>query len=248
MSRVIIAPLPTTLTNKDFLMPKYLPYLPVVAAILLAVSPAAFASDHEDDVSRTQNAARVFQEIMDTPDKGIPHDLLEKAKCVAIIPGTKKFAFVWGGNYGRGVATCRTSAGWSAPMFIAIEGGSFGFQIGGSSTDIVLLFMNRHALESLLGDKFKLGGDATVAAGPVGRAASAGTDVRLDAEILSYSRAKGIFAGISLEGTVVMADKTGDSSMYGHEVDRHEILNGTIPVPPSARRLISKLSRYPAHD
>jgi len=225
-------------------MPKY---LPILATLLLAVAPAAFASDHGDDVERTQNAARVFQQIMDTPDKGIPHDLLEKAKCVAIVPGTKKFAFVFGGNYGRGLATCRTSHGWSAPIFIAIEGGSFGFQIGGSSTDIVLLFMNQHALESLLGDKFKLGGDATVAAGPVGRSASAGTDVRLDAEVLSYSRAKGIFAGISLEGTVVMADKSGDSSMYGHDIDRHEVLNGSIPVPPSAHRLIHELDQYHSH-
>jgi SH3 domain-containing YSC84-like protein 1 len=143
-------------------------HLLIISAITLAATPLALASDHEDDVARTQKAAQVFQTIMDTPDKGIPSDLLKSAKCIAIIPGDKKFAFVFGGSYGRGVATCRTSEGWSAPIFVAIDGGSVGYQIGGSSTDLVLLFMNDHALKSLLGDKFKLGADASVAAGPVG--------------------------------------------------------------------------------
>jgi lipid-binding SYLF domain-containing protein len=181
---------------------------------------------------------------MDTPDKGIPQDLLRTAKCIAIIPGDVKFAFVFGGNYGRGLATCRTGHGWSAPMFLAIDGGSVGYQIGGSSTDIVMLFMNDHALQSLVGDKFKLGADASVAAGPVGRTAAAGTDVRLTAEILSYSRAKGVFAGVALDGTVVQADKSGDNSMYGHDVDRHEILNGKIAVPSSAQPLVNEIGRY----
>ena len=185
---------------------------------------------------------------MDTPDKGIPHDLLKSAKCIAIIPGDKKFAFVFGGSYGRGVATCRTAEGWSAPMFVAIDGGSVGYQIGGSSTDLVLLFMNDHALNSLLGDKFKLGADASVAAGPVGRNAAAGTDLRLNAEILSYSRTKGIFAGISLDGAVVQADRSGDRSMYGANVDRHEILSGKIATPPSARGLSRELNAYGDRD
>jgi len=216
----------------------------VVSAVLIAISPCAFASDHEDDVARTEKAARVFKEIMDIPDKGIPSGLLKSAKCIAIIPGDVKFAFIFGANYGRGVAACRTPAGWSAPMFVAIEGGSFGFQAGGSSTDLVLLFMNQHALNSLLGDKFKLGADASIAAGPVGRTASAATDVRLDAEILSYSRAKGLFAGVSLAGAGFMADKSGDRSMYGHDVDRHEIVNGTIHAPASARRFEHELDMY----
>jgi lipid-binding SYLF domain-containing protein len=181
---------------------------------------------------------------MDTPDKGIPQDLLRTAKCIAVIPGDMKFAFVFGGSYGRGLATCRTGHGWSAPMFLAVDGGSVGYQIGGSSTDIVMLFMNDHALQSLLGDKFKLGADASVAAGPVGRTAAAGTDVRLTAEILSYSRAKGVFAGVALDGTVVQADKSGDNSMYGHDVDRHEILDGKIAVPPSAQPLLQEIGRY----
>ena len=167
---------------------------------------------------------------MNAPDQGIPQDLLESAKCIAIIPGDVKFAFIFGGSYGRGLATCRTEHGWSAPMFVAVDGGSVGYQIGGSSTDLVMLFMNDHALQSLLSDKFKLGADASVAGGPVGRNASAGTDLKLRAEILSYSRTKGVFAGVSLDGAVVQADKSGDEAMYGHDVDRHEILNGKVAV------------------
>jgi SH3 domain-containing YSC84-like protein 1 len=207
----------------------------------LLVTLSAFASDREDDVKRTQRSAEVFREIMNTPDQGIPQDLLRSAKCIAIIPGDKKFAFIFGGSYGRGLATCRTEVGWSAPMFVAIDGGSVGYQIGGSSTDLIMLFMNDHALQSLLGDKFKLGADASVAAGPVGRTGSAGTDVRLSAEILSYSRTKGLFAGVALDGAVVQADKSGDRAMYGDHVNRHEILSGKVTVPPSARPLLREI-------
>src|SRR5580700_1573098 len=173
-----------------------------VTTLALLVTLTAAASDREDDVNRIQKSAGAFKEIMNTPDQGIPQDLLESAKCIAIIPGDVKFAFIFGGSYGRGVATCRTEHGWSAPMFVAIDGGSVGYQIGGSSTDLVMLFMNDHALQSLLSDKFKLGADASVAAGPVGRNAAAGTDLKLNAEILSYSRTKGVFAGVSLDGAV----------------------------------------------
>ena len=168
----------------------------IVTTLVLLVALTAVASDREDDVKRTDRAAQVFKEIMNT-DQGIPQDLLESAKCIAIIPGEVKFAFIFGGSYGRGLATCRTGHGWSAPMFVAIDSGSVGYQIGGSSTDLFMLFMNDHALQSLLSDKFKLGADASVAAGPVGRNAAAGTDLKLKAEILSYSRAKGVFAGQS---------------------------------------------------
>jgi lipid-binding SYLF domain-containing protein len=219
-------------------------HLSIVSAVLIAISPCAFASDHADDVARTERAARVFREIMDAPNGGISHGLLQSAKCIAIVPGEVKFAFIFGANYGRGVAVCRTARGWSAPSFVAIEGGSFGFQAGGSSTDLVLLFMNQYALESLLRDKVKLGADASIAAGPVGRSASAATDVALNAEILSYSRSKGVFAGVSLAGAGFMADKSGDTSMYGHEVDRKEILHGEVAVPASARRLEHELREY----
>jgi lipid-binding SYLF domain-containing protein len=217
-----------------------------VATLALLATLTAVASDREDDLNRTHKAAQVFQEIMNTPDHGIPHDLLKKAKCIAIVPGEVKFAFIFGANYGRGIVTCRTEHGWSAPMFLAVDGGSVGYQIGGSSTDLIMLFMNDHALHSLLGDKFKLGGDASVAAGPVGRSADAGTDVRLTAEILSYSRAKGVFAGVALDGAVVQADKSGDKAMYGDTVDRHEILSGAVAVPASARRLLHVISEYAA--
>src|ERR1700728_894696 len=216
----------------------------ILATLALMASMTALASDREDDVSRTHKAAQVFNDIMSAPDKGIPHDLLNKARCVAIIPGELKFAFIFGGNYGRGLAVCRTAHGWSAPMFVAIDGGSVGYQIGGSSTDLVMLFMNTQALHSLLSDKFKLGADASVAAGPVGRSAAAGTDLKLNAEILSYSRSKGIFAGVSLDGAVVQADKSGDQAQYGANVTTQEILSGQIQVPTSARRLIHELHAY----
>jgi SH3 domain-containing YSC84-like protein 1 len=216
----------------------------IVTTLALFATLTAVASDREDDVNRINKSAQVFHEIMSAPDQGIPQELLESVKCIAIIPGELKFAFVFGGNYGRGLATCRTGHGWSAPMFVAMEGGSVGYQIGGSSTDLVILFMNDHALKSLLSDKFKLGADASVAAGPVGRHASADTDAKLNAEILSYSRAKGVFAGVSLDGAVVQADKSGDKAMYGDDVDRHEILSGKVPVPEPAQRLLHEIGRY----
>jgi lipid-binding SYLF domain-containing protein len=211
---------------------------------ILSMPGIATASDREDDVNRIEHATAVFHEIMEAPDKGIPNEILESAKCIAIVPGEKKFAFIFGGNYGRGVATCRTETGWSAPMFVAVDGGSVGYQIGGSSTDLIMVFMNDHALQSLLGDKFKLGADASVAAGPVGRKASADTDIRLSAEILSYSRSKGIFAGVSLDGAVVQTDKSGDHAMYGEDVTRRQILDGKVTTPESARHLIREIGQY----
>src|SRR5580658_2141584 len=212
-------------------------------AALLVLPLVSSASDKDDDINRLQRAAQVFQEIMNAPD-AISPGVLNKARCIAIIPGDKKFAFIFGAEYGRGVAVCRTANGWSAPIFVAAEGGSFGYQAGGSSTDLILLFMNDHALGRLLADKFKLGGDASVAAGPVGRNATASTDVSLTAEILSYSRSKGVFAGVSLDGTVVHADKSGDESMYGPGVSRHDVLRGDAPVPESAHPLIAELVKY----
>jgi lipid-binding SYLF domain-containing protein len=218
----------------------------IVSMAGLGLVLPALASDRDDDIGRIQKATRVFHEIMATPDKGIPRDLLGKAKCVAIIPGEEKLAFIFGGNYGKGLAVCRTANGWSAPMFVAVGGGSVGFQIGGSFTDAVMLFMNDHALQSLMSDKFKIGADATVAAGPVGRQAAAGTDIKLNAEILSYSRSKGIFAGASVDGAMVQADHSGDKAMYGSDVTHQEILNGKVAVPEPARRLLEELARYPA--
>ncbi len=220
--------------SKQFLVISLLAAFVVLPAI-------TSASDREDDVKRIDKSAQVFKEIMNTPDKGIPSELLETAKCIAIIPGEVKFAFILGGNYGRGIATCQTRHGWSAPMFVALGGGSVGYQIGGSSTDIVMLFMNDRALQSLLSDKFKLGADATVAAGPVGRHAAAATDLKLRAEVLTYSRSHGVFAGVSLSGAVVQTDKSGDHAMYGDTVTHRQILDGKVAVPPSAGALIHQI-------
>jgi SH3 domain-containing YSC84-like protein 1 len=214
------------------------------SVLVLGIVVPCAASDRDDDVGRIEAATDVFQEIMSTPDKSIPEDLLKSSKCIAIIPGEKKVAFGIGGNYGKGLATCRIANGWSAPMFLAIGGGSVGFQIGGSSTDLVALFMNDQALQKLVSDKFTIGADATAAAGPVGRQAAAGTDVKLNAQILTYARSKGAFAGVSLDGAVVQADKSGDQAMYGADVSRQEILNGKVPVPESAQPLLKSIAKY----
>ena len=219
----------------------------VFAVLVLFATVVTVASDRDDDLTRIHHANDVFNSIMEAPDQGIPAGLLEKARCIAIIPGDVKFAFIFGGNYGRGIATCRDAGNndkWTAPLFIAIDGGSVGYQIGGSSTDLVLLFMNDHALHSLLSDRFKLGGDASVAAGPVGRTATADTDIKLTSEILSYSRAKGIFAGVSLTGAVVKSDDSGNQAMYGANVTRNEIMQGHVSVPEAAAPLLHTVSQY----
>lgn len=216
----------------------------IISALVLGVALPAAASDRDDDIERIQAATQVFHEIMSTPDKSIPQGLLESAECVAIIPGEKKVAFGVGGNYGKGLATCRTGHGWSAPLFLAVGGGSVGFQIGGSSTDIVMLFMNDQALQSLMSDKFKIGADATAAAGPVGRQAAAGTDVKLNAQILTYARSKGAFAGISLNGAVVQPDESGNRALYGADVNRKDILDGKVAAPEAAQPLLKEIGKY----
>ena len=195
---------------------------------------------------RLADATSVISEIMRTPDKGIPEDLLAKAQCVVVIPGLKKAAFVVGGEYGRGFAECRRPSGhgWSAPAAVRMEGGSVGFQIGGSSTDIIMLVMNQHGMDKLMGDKFTLGADASLAAGPVGRTASADTNVRMDAEILAWSRAKGLFAGVSLKGATLRPDQERNEELYGKKMNNREIIDGNVPAPPEARALTAELDRY----
>jgi len=212
--------------------------------LTLSLSLTARAgSDRKDDVERIENSAQIFQEIMGAPDKAIPQDLLDSAKCIAIIPAEKKFAFFVGGNYGKGLVTCRTQAGWSAPLFLAVSGGSFGFQWGGSSTDFILVFRGRRGLDKLLSDKFQIGGDATAAAGPVGRSAAAGTDIEMHAEILTYSRSRGAFAGISLNGAVMQPDESGNMAFYGREANREDILNGKVAAPPDASVLVEAVRK-----
>jgi lipid-binding SYLF domain-containing protein len=188
-----------------------------------------------------------MSEILNVSDD-IPQDLLDKAKCVVVIPSVLKAAFIFGGSYGRGAMVCRSgkdlSEGWSAPAMMVLEGGSFGFQIGGQATDFVLLVMNEHGANSLLHSKVKLGGDVSAAAGPVGRTAEANTDAYLRSEILTYSRARGLFAGVSLEGASLRADHKGNDALYGRKINASEIVLGPSPeTPPSAQRLVSLLER-----
>jgi lipid-binding SYLF domain-containing protein len=202
----------------------------------------------ESTNTRLQTAADVFKEIMSTPDKGIPRDLIEKAQCIVIVPGLKKGAFIVGGEFGKGFITCRREvAGWSSRAAVRVEGGSFGFQIGGSETDVFMLVMNKRGAEKLLSSKFTLGADASVAAGPVGRSASADTDAKLQAEILTYSRSRGVFAGIALNGATLRPDKDANREMYGKDVDSNrDIVMGTDP-PSSASALIAELDQYSPH-
>jgi lipid-binding SYLF domain-containing protein len=193
---------------------------------------------------RLSTAATVLHDILAAPDKGIPEDLLARAQCVMIVPGLKKGAFLVGGEYGRGFAVCRRDGMWGGPAAIKFGGGSFGAQIGGESTDVVMLVMNSRAMEKLAADKFTIGGDASAAAGPVGRTGAVDTDILLHAEILSYSRTRGVFAGVSLDGTVVSQDGSEDRKLYGHEVRNQGVLKGEVPAPPAARTLISELDRY----
>jgi SH3 domain-containing YSC84-like protein 1 len=195
---------------------------------------------------RLQDAGTVFTEIMSTPEKGIPEDLLGKAQCIIIIPGMKGAALGIGGKYGRGYAVCRNTSGngWGAPAAVRVEGGSVGFQLGGSSTDVVMLMMNQHGMDNLLKSKFTLGGNASVAAGPVGRSASADTDARMAAEILSYSRSKGLFAGVSLQGATLRNDDEGNHELYGKDLTPKDILTGNVTAPSDAQPLIGALDRY----
>jgi lipid-binding SYLF domain-containing protein len=220
---------------KKFLLP---------AILLMFVFSAIVTANRSDEVKRLTRATDVFQEIMKTPDKGIPEDLLDKAECVAIIPGLKKGGLGLGGKYGKGLIMCRKpDRNWTAPSFITIEGGSVGFQIGFTQIDVVMLFMNKSGVDKLIGDKFTIGADASAAAGPVGRQTAAQTNIRLDAQILTYSRAKGLFAGVSLDGATLRYDKDDNRDFYGKDIDpRAILLDGSVEMPAEARSLASALS------
>jgi lipid-binding SYLF domain-containing protein len=213
--------------------------------VLLAVcAVSAFAEDA--NVERLNKAAVVFGEIMQAPDKGIPQEFLEKAECAVVIPGLKKGAFIFGGKYGRGFFSCRKKGapGWSAPAAVRIEGGSFGLQIGGSETDVVMLVMNERGADRLLASKFTLGGDASVAAGPVGRTAQAETDAYMTAQILTWSRARGVFAGISLSGSTLRQDLDVNRALYGKTLENREIVRGNVQPPAAAKDLLAALRKY----
>jgi len=211
------------------------------------VSKSTARTTSDDDTSKRLNAAAdVLSEVLGAPDKGIPQDLLDKAACAVIVPNVKKGAFIVGAKYGRGFIVCRKKSGrgWSAPGGVKVEGGSVGFQIGGSETDVIMLVMNERAIDKLLSSKFTIGADASVAAGPVGRTSSAATDAQLHAEILTYSRSRGLFAGVSLEGATLRPDDDANKDMYGKPMSNKDIVLGNVTAPATAARLIAELNRH----
>ncbi len=213
--------------------------------VMVAGTVSARAADDKAKVAeRLTDSAAVIRQIMATPDKSIPGSILAGASCVVVIPSYKKAAFVVGGQYGQGVATCRTPRGWSAPVCVQMAGGSFGFQIGGQATDLVLIAMNDQGLQDMLKNKFKLGADAAASAGPVGRNAAAGTDWKLNAEFLTYSRSKGLFAGINLDGTVVSQNQDDTKALYGAAIPFETILKGSQATPAEAKPFVSTVARY----
>ncbi|MGO9336885.1 MAG: lipid-binding SYLF domain-containing protein [Terriglobales bacterium] len=209
-------------------------------AMLSLVTFCWAGSAREDAVERLNNATSVMHEIMGMPDKGIPDEVLQHAKCIGVIPHLVKGGFVFGAKGGKGVATCRTEHGWSAPAFITVSGGSWGLQIGVEAVDVVMIFQNDKAMKRLLESNFQVGGDASAAAGPVGRHAEAGTDWKLDTEILTYSRAKGAFAGLTLEGASLRQDTDSRHALYGDTTTR-ALLLGEVPVPPEAQAFIAEI-------
>jgi lipid-binding SYLF domain-containing protein len=223
--------------------------LTIGTLFLLVFTVCAFAikADARDDSTITKRidaSAQVLNEIMATPDKAIPDKVMHDAKCVAVIPSMVKVAFGVGGSHGKGVATCRTANGWSAPAPITITGGSWGLQLGGQAIDLVMIITNDQGMQHLLADKFKIGADASAAAGPVGRSAGADTDWKMKAEVLTYSRARGVFAGIDLNGSSIRPDKDDTEALYGKDVPFGTILNGKEAVPPSSEPFLSAVKKY----
>ena len=215
-------------------------------AIALVVAAPAKAQDAAmTPDKRLDNATASIDEVMNAPDKGIPRDLYNKARCVVIIPDVLKAAFIVGGKYGRGYVSCRNSSGrFGSPASIRIEGGSYGLQIGGSSTDVYMLIMNKSGMRKLLSDKFTIGGEAQATAGPVGRNASANTDILLHSEIISWSRSRGLFAGVSLEGSTLRPDNSENEKLYGQKISNRQILSGEAATPPAAKPLVAELNKY----
>jgi lipid-binding SYLF domain-containing protein len=218
--------------------------------LLFVVSAAVFgqSGDRAKDVERVQWAANVLEEIMSAPDKGIPEEIMSGAKCVAVVPSLKKAGLGFGGQYGRGVASCRTATGWSAPAFFMVGGGSFGLQIGAQAVDLVMIITSDKGMERLLSSKFKLGANASAAAGPVGRHVEGMTDWKMRAEVLTYSRARGLFGGLELNGAVIQQDKDSTRDFYGHLIPYKTLLTGATPAPADAQPFLSALAKYGKKD
>ena len=219
-------------------------FIVAACALALSASQGFAATSHAKLVDRLNAASRVITEIESIPAKSIPLAIMSKATCVAVVPGYKKAAFVVGGTYGQGVVTCKTARSWSAPAFIQMRGGSWGLQIGGQSTDLVLIAVNQRGIQDLLRSKFKIGGDAAASAGPVGRNAAAATNLTLKSELLTYSRSQGLFAGIDLNGTVVNQNTDDTRAFYGHDVPFQSILGGKCADPCCGRQFVRTVAKY----
>ena len=219
--------------------------IPIVTIVVFSMVLCAAASDRRGaTLDRVQTSSTILNQIMSAPDKAIPDGIMNGAKCIAIVPSDLKASFIFGANYGKGVATCRTEQGWSAPVFIVMNGGSFGFQAGGQATDLVLIIRTDQGMQHLLQSRFKLGSDASAAAGPVGRNAQAGTDLTLRAQILTYSRARGLFLGVSLAGAVIRQDEADTHAFYGQMWTFRSLLNGEVPAPKDAQGLLNTVEKY----
>lgn len=214
-----------------------------VLVLIVCLGSFAWAAGKADVQERLEKSSKVLQEVMAAPDKGIPEEILDKAKCIAIVPNMVKGGFGFGGQHGRGVSTCRTAQGWSAPSFFTISGGSFGLQIGAEGVDLVMLMMNEKGMQALLSSKVELGGDVSAAAGPIGRHAQAGTDWKLESPILTYSRAKGAFAGVTINGSAIRADEDSTKAFYGRQISSQQLLAGSVPAPPEARDFLNTVAR-----
>lgn len=216
----------------------------VLVLIVLGLAVSAAADDQSKAADRVQAAADVLNAIQAAPDQGIPEEVLGSAECVAVVPSMLKGGFIFGARYGKGIASCRTPKGWSAPAFFSVKGGSFGLQIGGQAVDLIMLIMNQNGMRNMLSSKFKLGADASVAAGPVGRHAAADTDWKMRAQVLSYSRARGIFAGLELNGAVIAQDKDSTREFYGHMVSTKASLQGEAEAPKAAYPFLDTLAKW----
>lgn len=216
----------------------------ILTAAVLVSTLAVAAEEPSEQVKRMDAAATVLDEIMGTPDKGIPEELLDSAKCLAVIPSMVKIGFVFGGRHGRGIATCRTASGWSAPAPFTVTGGSWGLQIGGEAVDVVMLVMNNRGMEKMLSSKFKIGADASAAAGPVGRHVEGTTDWKMRAEVLTYSRARGAFAGVTVNGASITQDKDGTRILYGRMIPSAEILRGQVKSPEGSHTFLAAVRKY----
>ena len=232
------------MNRKATAITKYLLALGTLAVMFAGLSWAAGDDDQSDIAKRIDNSANVLNEIMATPDKAIPNSVMNNAKCIAVIPSMVKIAIGFGGNHGKGVATCRTANGWSAPAPITITGGSWGLQLGGQAVDLVMVVNNDQGMQHLLSSKFKLGADASAAAGPVGRSAAADTDVTMRAEVLTYSRARGVFAGIDLSGAAISQDRDETRALFGKMIPFADILSGKVPAPNGTEPFLATVKKY----